>query len=140
MRIFNLTMENDINGKKMDMHRIDEVVPAGTKEIWEIHNLGSEHNFHIHDAAFRVIDVNDREPKEYERGRKDTVFVPRGAKVRVAVEFGDYTDTKYPLMYHCHLLKHEDEGMMGQFLLVEPGTESQVPTELPEDDKESNDY
>ncbi len=130
VRQFNLTMENDINGKKMDMKRIDEVVPAGATEIWEIHNFGPEHNFHVHDAAFRVLDVNDREPKEYERGRKDTVFVPRGAVVRVVVEFGNYTDTQYPLMYHCHLLKHEDEGMMGQFLLVEPGTESQIPTEL----------
>src|SRR5690625_3491150 len=138
VRQFNLTMENDINGKKMDMYRIDEVVPAGAIEIWEIHNFGPEHNFHIHDAAFRVLDVNDREPKEYEKGRKDTVFVPRGAVVRIAVEFGDHSDTKHPLMYHCHLLKHEDEGMMGQFLLVEPGTESQVPTELPQDNIENN--
>jgi suppressor of ftsI len=36
-------------------------------------------------------------------------------------------------MYHCHLLRHEDDGMMGQFLLVEPGKESQVPMELPKD-------
>jgi suppressor of ftsI len=33
-------------------------------------------------------------------------------------------------MYHCHLLRHEDDGMMGQFLLVEPGTEDQVLKEL----------
>lgn len=138
IRQFNLTAENEINSKKMDMYRIDEVVSAGTKEIWEIHNFGPEHNFHIHDAAFQVLDVNDNEPKEYERGRKDTVFVPRGAKVRLAVEFGDHSDTKHPLMYHCHLLKHEDDGMMGQFLLVEPGTESQVPTELPKDNIEQN--
>ncbi|WP_087974981.1 multicopper oxidase family protein [Oceanobacillus rekensis] len=140
VRQFNLTMENDINGKKMDMNRIDEVVPAGTTEIWEIHNFGPEHNFHIHDAAFRVLDVDGNEPKEYERGRKDTVFVPRGASVRIVVEFGDHSDTEYPLMYHCHLLKHEDEGMMGQFLLVEPGTESEVPMELPKDDNESHDH
>lgn len=133
VRQFKLTMENEINDKLMDMYRIDEVVPAGTKEIWEIHNFGSEHNFHIHDAAFRVLDINDKEPPEYARGRKDTVFIPHGASVRIAVEFGNYTDLNYPLMYHCHLLKHEDEGMMGQFLLVEPGTESQAPTELRDD-------
>lgn len=61
------------------------------------------------------------------------MFIPHGASVRIAVEFGNYTDLNYPLMYHCHLLKHEDEGMMGQFLLVEPGTESQAPTELRDD-------
>ena len=136
VRQFSLTAENDINGKKMNMNRIDEVVGAGTTEIWEIHNVGPEHNFHIHAAAFRVLDVNGNEPKEYERGRKDTVFVPRGATVRVVVEFAEHTDTAYPLMYHCHLLKHEDDGMMGQFLLVEPGTESEVPMELSGDDAE----
>lgn len=45
-------------------------------------------------------------------------------------------DPTHPLMYHCHLLRHEDDGMMGQFLLVEPGTESQVPTTLPKNDTE----
>lgn len=130
IRQFNLTMENDINGKKMDMKRIDEVVAAGTTEIWEIHNFGPEHNFHIHNAAFRVLEVAGGEPKEYERGRKDTVFIPHGASVKIVVEFADYTDMEFPLMYHCHLLKHEDGGMMGQFLLVEPGTEEEAPLEL----------
>jgi FtsP/CotA-like multicopper oxidase with cupredoxin domain len=130
VREFKMTMESMINDKVMDMHRIDEVVPAGTKEIWIINNFGWSHNFHIHNAAFRILDVNDEEPQEYERGRKDTVYIPNGAKVRLAVEFGDYPDPNTPLMYHCHLLKHEDDGMMGQFLLVEPGTESQTPTQL----------
>ncbi len=131
VRQFKLTMENKINDKLMDMYRIDEVVPAGTTEVWEINNFGWSHNFHIHNAAFRVLDINDKEPPEYERGRKDTVFVPNGSKVRIAVEFGNYSDPHVPYMYHCHLLRHEDDGMMGQFLLVEPGTESQVSTTLP---------
>jgi suppressor of ftsI len=135
IRQFKLTMENQINDKSMDMYRVDEVVPVGTKEIWVINNFGSSHNFHIHNAAFRVLDINDKPPSEYESGRKDTVFVPNGAKIRLAVEFGNYPDPNYPLMYHCHILRHEDDGMMGQFLLVEPGTESQVPTELPKDGK-----
>jgi suppressor of ftsI len=134
VRQFKLTMESEINSKKMEMDRIDEVVTAGTKEIWEINNFGWSHNFHIHNAAFRVLDVNGKQPQEYERGRKDTVFIPNGSTVRLAVEFGDYPDPHNPLMYHCHLLRHEDDGMMGQFLLVEPGTESQVPTKLSLDD------
>lgn len=138
VRQFKMTMESKINDKKMDMERIDEVVPAGTKEIWEVDNFGWSHNFHIHDAAFRVLDVNGKKPPEYERGRKDTVFIPNGSTVRLAVEFGDYPDPDSPYMYHCHILKHEDDGMMGQFLLVKPGTESQIPKKLQKDSSESH--
>jgi hypothetical protein len=35
-------------------------------------------------------------------------------------------------MYHCHLLRHEDNGMMGQYVVVQPGTEDSTSTELPE--------
>ncbi|MFA1822407.1 multicopper oxidase domain-containing protein [Virgibacillus oceani] len=73
----------------------------------------------MHAVAFCVLDVNGNEPKEYKRGRIPCLS-PRGATVRVVVEFANHTDTPYPLMYHCHLLKHEDDRMMGQFLLVEP--------------------
>jgi suppressor of ftsI len=138
VRQFKLTMESQINDKSMDMYRIDEVVPAGTREIWEINNFGWSHNFHIHDAAFQVLDINGKLPPEHERGRKDTVFIPNGSTVRIAVEFGNHPDPNHPLMYHCHLLRHEDDGMMGQFLLVEPGTESEVPLQLPQDDNEGH--
>ena len=130
VRTFKLTTDSKINNKSMDMSRIDEVIAAGSREIWEITNVGWAHNFHIHDAAFRILDINGELPPEYERGRKDTVFIPAGATVRIAVEFGDHADLQFPYMYHCHLLRHEDDGMMGQFLLVEPGTEDQVLKEL----------
>lgn len=130
VRKFELTTKSAINGKEMDMNRIDEVVPAGAREIWEITNKGWDHNFHIHDAAFTVMDKNGEVPPLYERGRKDTVFIPNGTTVRLAVDFGSYPDPDTPYMYHCHLLYHEDSGMMGQFVIVEPGTESQVSKEL----------
>jgi len=138
LRQFKMTMENQINDKSMDMNRIDEVVPVGTKEIWEINNFGSSHNFHIHNAAFRVLDINDKLPPEYERGRKDTVFIPNGSTVRIVVEFGNYPDPSHPFMYHCHILRHEDDGMMGQFLLVKPGTESKTPVKLPQASKDEH--
>jgi suppressor of ftsI len=69
-------------------------------------------------------------PPIYERGRKDTVFIPSGSTVRIAVQFGENTNPSFPLMYHCHLLLHEDEGMMGQFVIVEPRTEDEVPKNL----------
>ncbi|MFC4008058.1 multicopper oxidase family protein [Nonomuraea purpurea] len=122
----------EINDKTMDMRRIDEVVPAGAQEIWELDNTTYAHNFHIHEVAFRVLDINGAPPPAYMRGPKDTVFVPKRAKVRLAVTFGTYTDPGSPYMYHCHILRHEDQGMMGQFVIAKPGTEQQVPRTLPD--------
>ena len=47
-----------------------------------------------------------------------------GGSVRLALRFTDYADPDTPYMYHCHLLQHEDAGMMGQFVVVEPGQEA----------------
>jgi FtsP/CotA-like multicopper oxidase with cupredoxin domain len=121
---------HDINGRTMDMNRVDEVVPAGATEIWEVHNTTFAHNFHVHGAAFSVLDVDGAPPAAQLRGPKDTVFVPKAAKVRLAVAFAGHADPTRPFMYHCHILRHEDQGMMGQFVLVEPGTEDRTPTRL----------
>ncbi|MEU3269584.1 multicopper oxidase domain-containing protein [Saccharomonospora sp. NPDC006951] len=107
-----------INGQRMDMSRIDEVVPAGATEIWEIAGGGGPHNFHIHDVAFRILDIDGEPPVAWQAGRKDTVYLPPGKVVRVVVEFGTDVDPDIPYMYHCHLLYHEDSGMMGQFVIV----------------------
>jgi suppressor of ftsI len=122
---------SEINGRDMEMTRIDEVVPAGAVEIWEIHNSTYAHNFHIHEVAFRILDVNGQPPPAYQAGPKDTVFMAKKATVRLLVRFGPHTDPVTPYMYHCHLLRHEDKGMMGQFVIVEPGTEHLVPRTIP---------
>lgn len=119
-----------INGEPMDMARIDEVVPAGAREVWELDNITFSHNFHIHEVVFRILDIDGDQPPGHLRGPKDTVYVPGKTKVRMAVEFGRHTDPKTPYMYHCHILKHEDKGMMGQFVLVPPGTEDTTPRRL----------
>jgi blue copper oxidase len=108
-----------INGKSMSMSRIDEKVPAGAIEIWKIVNdTPLAHPFHIHDIQFRVLDRNGRPPEAYEHGLKDTVLVESGETVRVITQFGEYADPDHPYMYHCHILEHEDAGMMGQFTIV----------------------
>lgn len=127
VRTFTMSGYGSINSRPMDMGRIDEVVPAGATEIWELDNPGLPHSFHIHDVAFRVLDVNGEPPPPWEQGRKDTVYLPPGTKVRLLVQFGRDTDPDHPYMYHCHMLEHEDAGMMGQFVIVEPGTEDTVP-------------
>jgi len=130
VRRFRLNGHDAINGNGMDMTRIDEVVPAGAREIWEIENHVYSHNFHIHEVAFRVLEVDGAPPPAYASGPKDTVFVPSKSTVRLAVEFGENTDPNWPYMYHCHILRHEDSGMMGQFVIVPPGTEAVVPRVL----------
>ena len=107
-----------INGKAMDKNRIDETIKRGDTEIWEIVNMSPmPHTFHIHDIQFHVLDRNGRPPAPQEMGPKDTVTVDHMEKVRVIAKFDDYTDPERPYMYHCHILEHEDAGMMGQFIV-----------------------
>lgn len=114
-----------INGKYMDMGRVDFTIEKDTPEVWTVTNGNSDwvHNFHVHDAAFRVLEVSGTDQEIASDGWKDTVALPPNATVRLAVTFGYYPDNTLPYMYHCHMLLHEDEGMMGQFLVVEPGQE-----------------
>jgi len=110
-----------INGKSMDMARIDEKVPLGDIEIWEVENpMPMHHNFHIHATHFEPIDRDGKAENIYpnERGHKDVVFVPSGSTVRIVVQMTDFSDSTTPYMYHCHFLEHEDSGMMGQFVTV----------------------
>lgn len=108
-----------INGKSMSMDRIDEVVEKGVTEIWEVSNSSPmAHPFHVHNTQFRILDRNGRAPSPGEAGLKDTVLVNPQERVRILVRFDQYTDAERPYMYHCHILEHEDAGMMGQFTVV----------------------
>jgi bilirubin oxidase len=98
-----------INGKGMDMSRVDISARLGTTEIWEIENIvGMDHPFHLHGFHFQVLDRNGV-PTPY-RSWKDTINVPRHETVRIIVHFDDYPGK---WMFHCHILTHEDQGMMG---------------------------
>ncbi len=110
---------HSINGKVMDMARIDEVVKLGDTEIWELRNVSMmPHPFHMHDVQFQILDRNGQPPAANEHGRKDVVMVNPGEAVRIIMRFEDYADANAPFMYHCHILEHEDAGMMGQFVVV----------------------
>ncbi len=117
-----------INGRPMAMDRVDETVVRGTTEVWTLRNGGDmTHNFHVHDVQFRVLDADGKRPEPALRGRKDTVAVPVGSTVRIALRFDGPSDPDTPYMYHCHLLSHEDEGMMGQFVVVDKGQRAGAP-------------
>ena len=98
-----------INGKLHDMNRVDETAKLGDVEIWQIENIvGMDHPFHLHGFQFQVID-RDGKPEPF-RSWKDTVNVPKHSVVRIIVRFSDFAGK---WMYHCHILDHEDHGMMG---------------------------
>jgi FtsP/CotA-like multicopper oxidase with cupredoxin domain len=98
-----------INGRTMDLGRVDVRARLGTTEIWEIENLvGMDHPFHLHGFQFQVLDRNGA-PEPF-RSWKDTVNVPKHETVRFVVRFADYPGK---WMFHCHILDHEDLGMMG---------------------------
>lgn len=110
---------DQINGRSMVMDRIDFGVREGTVEVWEVTNdNGFLHNFHVHDVQFQVLTVDGAEPEPHLRGWKDTVLLVQGRRYRLAMRFTDHTDPNVPYMYHCHLLQHEDDGMMGQFVVL----------------------
>src|SRR6266516_1018241 len=110
-RRIRITSSSSIDGKSMDMSRIDQVVTVGTTEIWEVRNqTGSLHNFHVHDVQFKVLAWRGGPPPPYLAGWKDTVALPPGQSVRFLTRFSDYADPSTPYMFHCHLLRHEDEG------------------------------
>ena len=106
------------DGQSFDMNVINQTVQLGDTEIWEIFNMSMvAHPFHIHDVQFYILDRNGVIPPENERGRKDVVLVKNMETVRFIAKFEDHADDEVPYMYHCHMLQHEDEGLMGQFIV-----------------------
>ena len=98
-----------INGRMMDMNRVDVSARLGATEIWQVENLvGMDHPFHLHGFQFQVLDRNG--VPEPVRRWKDTVNVPKHETVRFIVRY-DHFPGKW--MFHCHILDHEDHGMMG---------------------------
>jgi blue copper oxidase len=107
-----------INGRSFAMDRVDVTARLGTAEIWEISAGGMPmaHPFHIHGAGFRVLRKNGRNPAAHEAGWKDVVLVEKQAEI--LVRFDNPAPPRMPFMYHCHVLEHEDHGMMGQLAVV----------------------
>jgi suppressor of ftsI len=107
-----------INHATFDHKRVDLKVPLGSVEEWTIRNSSPElHVFHIHQVKFQVISVNDK-PVPFD-GLVDTINVPIHGELKVRMAF---TDPKIVgrFMYHCHILEHEDKGMMAQIEIYDP--------------------
>lgn len=112
-----------LNNQVFNINQIDYTVPLNNTEIWQVTNSGNfGHPFHIHDVQFNILTVNGAAPVAAQAGWKDVVFVPAGGVVRFIAKFEDYADSLHPFMFHCHIALHEDDGMMGQFVVVNTTT------------------
>ena len=80
------------------------------------------HPFHIHDVQFYVLDRNGFAPPASEQGRKDVILIHPMETVRFITQFTDFANDSVPYMLHCHMLTHEDKGMMLQFEVVDLST------------------
>jgi FtsP/CotA-like multicopper oxidase with cupredoxin domain len=136
-KVFDLTMRMmawGINGASFEMLGASplETVKLGTQEIWEFRNEGHgammgmvmPHSMHVHGLQFRVLarEVSPRFAADYatinaghvDAGWKDTVLVMPGERVRILLHFEDHAGL---FLYHCHMLEHEDTGLMRNYLV-----------------------
>lgn len=110
-----------IDNQEYDSSRMDQVLLKDSIEIWTIDNqTRAAHPFHIHDIQFFILDRDGVPPEAREAGKKDTVLINDRETVRFIAKFERHYDTEVPYMYHCHILPHEDGGMMAQFIVVDP--------------------
>jgi blue copper oxidase len=101
-------------GTPFDMGRVDVEAKLGSSEIWSLETQEMAHPFHIHGASFRILSLDGRPPAEHLAGWKDVALVD--GKAELLVRFDRPASRHKPFMFHCHILEHEDAGMMGQFV------------------------
>jgi FtsP/CotA-like multicopper oxidase with cupredoxin domain len=111
-RFTSMMMNHQINGRSFQMDRLDERVPFGDTEIWSFVNDSElPHAVHLHATQFSVHSRTGGRGavQPWEQGMKDTVLMYPTETVRVAVRFSAHRGL---FLLHCHLLEHEDMGMM----------------------------
>lgn len=105
-----------VNGKPFAIDRLDFTVPRGTAELWTVKAPMMGHPFHVHGARFKVVSENGSPPRAENSGWKDTVFVDGEAELLVV--FDHPAPAEAAFMLHCHILEHEEQGMMAQFAVT----------------------
>ncbi len=105
-----------ISGAPFRMDVINQQVRLGDLERWVISGQMLMHPFHVHGVKFQVLSENGGPPRLQNRGWKDTVLV--NGQAEILIPFTRPAPADLPFMYHCHILEHEDAGMMGQFTVL----------------------
>lgn len=116
-----------LNQKSFDMEYVNDTVLLNDVEIWTLVNKTMiAHPFHIHDIQFNVLEKSGTKPAKNESGWKDVVLVMPNDSVKFITKFETFADEMVPYMYHCHLLHHEDDGMMGSFIVIDTSSSAKV--------------
>ncbi|MDT7650165.1 MAG: hypothetical protein QOI36_1571 [Pseudonocardiales bacterium] len=103
-----------INGKQFDPNRVDIQSKLNTVEEWTVRNdSNEEHSFHVHVNDFQLMSINGRPHDGH--GWQDTASVPAEGQIVIRMAFTDYTGKT---VLHCHILNHEDLGMMAVLEIV----------------------
>jgi FtsP/CotA-like multicopper oxidase with cupredoxin domain len=109
-----------INAMPYDHMRVDATVELGTIQRWRLVNASTiTHYIHLHEESWRTVSRNGLDPPAWEAGFQDTWRLDPGDGVDVAAKVTDYLG---PFLIHCHMLDHEDHGMMATFQVVKPGS------------------
>ena len=126
-------MPFSLNNEFFSLKKTNATVNLNAIEKWTIVNNNIfGHAFHLHDVPFKIISRtggNLSAMRPYEQGWKDVVWIPIGGTVTFIAKFDDFSDATWPYMYHCHALTHEDEGMMGSFVVKSATPTNEVNTE-----------
>jgi len=111
-----------INGMAMQGGKVDLSVASGSTEVWSVVNsMGQPHSFHVHGVSFQILSIDGSPPPAELSGWKDTILTRPSVDYELIMTFTSKPDEQHAFMYHCHLLSHEDAGMMGSFTVVAPG-------------------
>ena len=125
----NIPPTQTINGKKFEDHIFDQTMHLGATEEWTLYNDnpgggGPAHPFHIHINPFQVIEIKTsanaapiKLPAPWIWW--DNIALPPGGYVKMLSRFVDYTGA---YVLHCHILGHEDRGMMEMVRVIDPTT------------------
>jgi cytochrome oxidase Cu insertion factor (SCO1/SenC/PrrC family) len=124
--VFNETDDDfRVNNRIFNEDRIDTRVALGMVEEWTIRNATDElHQFHIHQMDFQMVEMNGK-PVEF-TGHRDNIIVPIRGEEKLIMPFTD------PVMvgnfvYHCHIVEHEDGGMMAIIQVYDPANPDAIP-------------
>jgi len=103
-----------IDGRGFDPNRVDQTIASGAVEEWTITNTSPmDHPFHLHVWPMQVLSIGNTPVQA--ATWQNVVNVPAGGSTVVRIAFEAYTGRT---VYHCHILDHEDNGMMGVLEVV----------------------
>jgi blue copper oxidase len=108
---------NGVNGKSFSLDRINFAAPRNQYLRWRIAEGSDQmlHPVHIHGCQFRIISTDGKTPEACRAGWKDIAPVSAGGVTEILLRFPHSAGAENPYMAHCHILEHEDSGMMAQF-------------------------